>query len=123
MESWGRSAPQPPPLINGLRGTFGAETIFGVVFQKLVGLIGSLLGPIWPYLALLGPYWALFGSIGPYLALLGPYWALFGSIGPYLALTVKQKRDTEGSHRGHRIKVFFHKWTEWQSMSEDFFKK
>ena len=46
------------------------------------------------------PYWALFG---PYWALFGPYWALFGSIGPYLALTVKQKRNTEGPDRGHRI--------------------
>ena len=60
-----------------------------VPIWSLLGLIWSLLGPIWLY-------WALFGPIGP-------YWALFGSIGPYLALTVKQKRDTEGSHRGHRI--------------------
>ena len=53
------------------------------------GLIGPYLIPIGPYLALLGPIW--------------PYWALFGPIGLYLALTVKQKRDTEGPHRGHRI--------------------
>ena len=51
----------------------------------LLGLIWSLLGLIW---SLLGPIW--------------PYWALFGPIGPYLALTVKQKRETEGPHRGHR---------------------
>ena len=58
---------------------------------SLLGLIWSLVGPIWPY-------WALFGPIGPYWL----YWTLFGHIGPYLALTVKQNRDTEGPHRGHR---------------------
>ena len=56
------------------------------------------LVPIGPYLIPIGPYWALFG---PYWALFGPYWALLGPIGPYLALTVKQKRNTEGPHRGH----------------------
>ena len=67
--------------------------------------IGSYLVPIGPYLVPIGPYLI---PIGPYLALLGPiwpYWALFGPIGPYLALTVKQKRDTEGSDRGHRTSV------------------
>ena len=67
--------------------------------------ISLYLGLFGPYWALFGPYWALFD---PYWVLFGPiwpYWALFGPIGPYLALTVKQKRDTEGSHRGHRIYV------------------
>ena len=66
------------------------------------GLIGPYLLPIGPYLVPIGPYLI---PIGHYLALLGPiwpYWALFGPIGLYLALTVKQKRDTEGPHRGHR---------------------
>ena len=40
--------------------------------------------------------------IRPYLVLIWPYWVLFGLIEPYLALTVKQKRNTEGPHRGHR---------------------
>ena len=66
------------------------------------GLIGPYLLPIGLYLVPIGPYLI---PIGPYLAPLGPiwpYWALFGPIGPYLALTVKQKRNTEGPHRGHR---------------------
>ena len=63
------------------------------------GLIGPYLIPIGPYLALLGPIW-------PYWALFVPYWAFFVPIGPYLALTVKQKRNTEGPHRGHRIHGF-----------------
>ena len=53
--------------------------------------------------ALFGPYWSLFG---PYCALFGAYWSLIGPIGPYLALTVKQKRNTEGPHRGHRTLRF-----------------
>ena len=62
---------------------------------ELTGLIDF----IGPYLLPIGPYLV---PIGPYLIPIWPYWALFGRVGPYLALTVKQKRDTEGSHRGHR---------------------
>ena len=43
--------------------------------------------------------WSLFGS---YLALPGPYFALLGLIGSYWAMTVNQKRNTEGEHKGHR---------------------
>ena len=63
--------PQTPPLTNGLRGTFGAETIFGVVFQKLIGLI-------WPHWVLIGPHFALFNLVGSLLGPIWLYWALFG---------------------------------------------
>ena len=78
---------------------------FGLIGPYLVP-IGLYLVPVGPYLVPIGPYLI---PIGPYLALLGPiwpYWALFGPIGPYLALTVKQKRDTEGPYRGHRMQVY-----------------
>jgi len=42
-------------------------------------------------------------AIWLYLVLILRYWALFGLVGPYLNLTVKQKRNSEGPHRGHRI--------------------
>ena len=56
----------------------------------------ELNGPI-------GPYWAYLVPIGPHLIPIG---ALSVLIGPYLALTIKQKHDTEGPHRGHRSETF-----------------
>ena len=50
-----------------------------------MSLFWSLLRPIWIL-------WTLFGH----------HWALFVPIGHYLPLTVKQKRNTEDPHRGHR---------------------
>ena len=86
---------------------FGKSVHF-LIFGSYLVSIGPYLVPIEPYLVLIGPYLI---PIGPYLALLGPiwpYWALFGPIGPYLALTVKQKRNTEGPHRGHRNSARYH---------------
>ena len=54
----------------------------------------------------------LFLDFGPYLAFIwlyltvfGPYLTLFGSIGSYLALTVKQKRNKEGTGRKQLVNI------------------
>ena len=72
-----------------------------VCISLYLGLIGPYLVPIGLYLVPIGPYLV---PIGPYLIPVGPYLTLLSLIWPYWALTVKQKRNTEGPHRGHRVK-------------------